>query len=224
MRRFLRKCAVFVLIFALISKAGEKVSGDSFVSCFSPCGNFVCALSDGMGTGHTALNESRRATELLKCFVSSGIELDTALSLINSSLLLCSLEDSFATMDVCSVDLSCGRIDMYKSGAVAGYIKKCNEILKIESKSLPFGVAEEVFDTKVASVSAGKSAQVVLMTDGVYDVFACGGFGSLNDIIEHSKTDNPQIIASEILNVALEGICGKATDDMSVCVINVWER
>lgn len=209
---------------AMMSKDGEKVSGDSLISCFSPVGNFVCALSDGMGAGHTALRESRRATELLKCFVSSGMDLNTALSLINSSLLLCSLEDSFATMDVCSVDLSCGRIDMYKSGAAAGYIKKGNEILKIESDSLPFGVSEDFSDTKVVSVPVGKSAQVILMTDGVYDVFACGGFGALNDIIEHSKTDNPQVVASEILSVAMECTCGKAVDDMSVCVINVWER
>ena len=152
------------------------------------------------------------------------MDLDTALRLINSSLLLRSSDEEFVTMDVCLVDLSCGKIDMYKSGAVAGFVKKGKEILKIESDSLPFGVTDDFGDVNVTSVSVGKSSQIILMTDGVYDVFACTGLGALSDIIEHSKTDNPQIIASEIHNVALEGTCGRALDDMSVCVINVWER
>ncbi len=209
---------------AAVCKHGEEVSGDSFISCVSPRGDFVAALSDGMGTGSAALAESRTATELLKNFVVSGMDIETSLELINSSLLLRSSEDNFATMDVCSIDLSKGNINLYKSGAATGFVKKGNNLIKIESDSLPFGILKDYGKTKTTSLDADKSAQVILMTDGVYDVFACTGASNLEDIILCSKTDNPQILASEIMNVALEQTISKALDDMSVCVINVWER
>lgn len=209
---------------ASISKSGEDISGDSFVSCVSPQGCFVAAISDGMGTGKAASVESITATELLKSFMVSGMDIETSLELINSSLLLRSSGDSFATMDVCSIDLSKGSISLFKSGAATGYVKKGSEVFKIESDSLPFGVLKNYGKISTREFDADKTTQVILMTDGVYDMFAAAQELSIETILRNTRTDNPQTIASELLNKALELSGGKPIDDMTVVALNIWQK
>ncbi len=209
---------------ASVSKKGEKISGDSFVSCVSPQGNFVAALSDGMGTGEAASKESTAAIELLRCFIMSGMDIETALELINSSLLLRSAGDSFATMDVCSVDLSAGNVNIFKSGAATSYIKNASEIFKVESDSLPFGVLKNDSSVTTRIFGVEKTAQIVIMSDGVFDVLSWADEDIVEKILRENSTDNPQIIASEILSQALKLSEDTAHDDMTVAVVNVWER
>ena len=206
---------------AFVPKDGEKVSGDSFVVCRSSGDGAVAAISDGMGTGAEAAAESRTATELLGNFLGAGIDTETALELINSSLLLRSSGVNFATMDVCKADLSSGSILISKNGAATGYIKTGDEVIRVESDSLPFGVLPHYgkISTKVFPVK-GQST-VVMVSDGVADVFAMHNKEYIPDIIKEKQ--NPQLTASTILGKALELSDGKAMDDMTVVVVDVWE-
>ncbi len=209
---------------AEICKHSEKVSGDSFTVCTSHTGELVAALSDGMGTGENARIESRTATKLMEDFIVSGMDTETTLELINSSLLLRSSGDSFATMDVCCVDLDLGKITLSKSGAAPCYVKATGEIAKVESDSLPFGVLAHYGKISTKNVDAGDFATVVMMSDGVYDVFEINDIGILENLIGDIKTENPQIVASSILKSALNLTDGKAMDDMTVAVINVCKN
>jgi len=206
---------------SFVPKDGEKVSGDSFVVCRSSGDGAVAAISDGMGTGPEAAAESRTATELLSNFLGAGIDTETALELINSSLLLRSSGDSFATMDVCRADLSSGSILISKNGAATGYVKTGDEVTKVESDSLPFGVIGHYgkISTKIFPVKG--EATVVMMSDGVADVFAMHNKEYIPDIIKEKQ--NPQLTASTILGKAMELSDGKAMDDMTVVVVDVWE-
>ncbi len=209
---------------ATACKNGEEISGDSFVICENACGETVAAISDGMGTGAGASRESRAATELLRDFLSAGIDVETALELINSSLLLRSSGDSFATMDVCTVRLSDGVLRFSKSGAAPGYIKNEYGISKIESSSLPFGVIGNESNVKTEIFTVENSAVVLMMSDGVYDVFEHEAEDGIMKKFESMETVNPQIIASVILNSALELSGGKADDDMTVVALAVWKN
>lgn len=209
---------------AAVCRSGEEVSGDSHVICENACGETVCAISDGMGTGVSASRESLAATELLRDFLSSGIDVETSLELINSSLLLRSSGDSFATMDVCTARLSDGVLSFSKSGAAPSYIRNEYGISKIESDSLPFGVLETDSNIKTELFAVENSAVVLMMSDGVYDVFDHEKEDGIMKKFESLETVNPQIIASVMLNTALELSGGKADDDMTVLALSVWKN
>lgn len=206
---------------AMTMRKGEKVCGDSYVVCENSYGEFVAAISDGMGTGKKASEESVNAVELLKNFMSAGMDVETALELINSALLLRSSGDSFATMDVCVVNVFMGHLCFYKSGAAPGYIKNECGVSKICSDSLPFGVLSDYGKIKTEMFSVDKSALVVMMSDGMSDLFHSDGKDTIKQIIENTNTDNPQIIASGLMNEAMK-LCGKKPDDdITVQVLSV---
>ena len=67
------------------------------------------ALSDGMGIGEKASNESQTAVRLLETLLSSGFTREVALKTINSVLMLRSHRESFATLDMMIFDLYTGK-------------------------------------------------------------------------------------------------------------------
>lgn len=201
---------------------GETVCGDSFTVIESPAGNVVAAISDGMGTGKSAKYESMTAIGLLNSFVSSGIEIETALNVINFSLIVTSFGDSFATMDVCSVNRHSGKIDIYKFGATTGYVKTNDGVFSVCSASLPFGVIADFGEIKCHTLDAEDVSMIVLMSDGVTDAINYDGEDRIINRIKNIQTDNPQYMASQLLNDALSYTEQKAKDDMTVIAISVW--
>jgi len=209
---------------ASIGRDGEKVSGDSFIICENAYGETVVAISDGMGTGPMASKESVTATELLQKFISSGMDVATSLELINSSLLLRSSGECFATMDVCTVNLSSGVVNFSKSGAAPSYIKNEYGISKVESSSLPFGILGKESEVKNELFPLENYAVILMVSDGVSDVFCADDEDEIIKKLENTETVNPQILASLILSTALELSGGKADDDMTVVAISVWKN
>lgn len=204
-------------------KNTEKVSGDSFIICKNAFGETVMAICDGMGTGASAAGESSSATELLKDFADAGMDAETSLELINSSLLLKSSGESFSTMDVCTVRCTDGIITFSKSGAAPSYIKNEYGISKVEADNLPFGISEKYSQIKNEIFTVENSAVIVMVSDGVSDVYAAEEDGLIKKL-ESLETFNPQIIASVILNTAVELSGGKADDDMTVIAAVVWKN
>lgn len=209
---------------ATAKRSGEAVSGDSFIICENAYGETVIAISDGMGTGASASKESLTATELLQNFISAGMEVETSLELINSSLLLRSSGENFATMDVCTVNLSSGVVNFSKSGAAPSYIKNEYGVSKIESSSLPFGILKEESEVKNEMFPLENSAVILMVSDGISDVFSSDEEDGIIKKLENTETVNPQILASLVLNTALELSGGKADDDMTVVAISVWKN
>lgn len=203
---------------------GEKVNGDSYIICENSWGEYVVALSDGMGTGKKASDESMNATELLGNFMSAGMDVETALELINSALLLRSSGDSFVTMDVCVVNPADGIVKFFKSGAAPGYIKNECGVSTIDSESLPFGVLADYGKINTEFYTLDGSAIAVLVTDGISDIFCRDNENMLKTIIEKSDTQNPQVLASMILKSALEMCAEKPDDDMTAVVLSIKKQ
>ncbi len=203
---------------------GETVCGDSFTALESPTGNVVAAISDGMGTGKSAKYESMTAIGLLNSFVSSGIEIKTALNVINSSLIVTSLSDSFATMDVCCINRHSGKIDIYKFGAATGYVKTSDGVFAVCSECLPFGVISDFGEIQCHTLDAEDVSMIVLMSDGVTDAINYDGEDRIIKRIQNIQTDNPQYMASQLINDALSYTNQNAKDDMTVIAISVWSN
>ena len=203
---------------------GEEVCGDSYTICENSFGETVIAISDGMGTGSAAARESTAAAELLRDFSDAGMNVETSLELINSSLLLRSSGENFATMDVCTVRCSDGVISFSKSGAAPSYVKNEYGISKIESNALPFGVMEQQSEINTEVFTVENSAVVLMVSDGVSDDFVSEEEDGLIKKLETLETVNPQVVASVILNTAIELSGGKADDDMTVIAISIWKN
>ena len=208
---------------SMVPKAGEKVSGDSTVLCENAKGEIVAALSDAMGAGIASSKESEDAMALLKNFMNAGIESSTAVELINSALLLRSSPDIFVTMDMCVVNPMDGNAMIIKSGASPGYIKNSCGVSVVRGNSLPFGTLREHDDISTDIFNVGKNALVIMVSDGISEIFATQDSDILKGIIEVTDTTNPQIMASVIMKQALKQCDNKPKDDMTVMVVNIQQ-
>ncbi|MBR3933167.1 MAG: SpoIIE family protein phosphatase [Clostridia bacterium] len=208
--------------FASKPKNGEEVSGDTFKLINSDGRNYFAVLSDGMGSGANACKESNAAVNLMEKFIKAGFNSDTAVKLINSSLLLKSARESFSTLDLCRVDLGSGTLSFTKLGAACSYIKKDNEITKIKACTLPAGILKDI-EVESHYISLDTDTTVVLVSDGVADIELknqdCRGW--LKQELKKINTSNPQIIASKLCRKAQSLQGGNVGDDMTVIVLNI---
>ena len=65
----------------------QQISGDSFSFLHKEEGVFLASLSDGMGTGLNAYQESEKVVDLLEQFLEAGFSKEAAVKMINSALL-----------------------------------------------------------------------------------------------------------------------------------------
>lgn len=209
---------------ASVPRHGEKYCGDSTVCRQNADSEYFAILSDGMGSGVSAHEESSTVSGLFSDFMEAGMDCATALDIINSFLLLRSSDDRLATMDICSVNLNSGMINLYKSGAVSGYVRIENEVFVVPGDTSPFGLAYVEASGVCKSFFADKSALLVMVSDGIRDALGTEADKQIVDILNFSKSDNPQKIASAILNLALELCDSCPEDDMTVVSVNVWKK
>ena len=67
-------------------KETEKISGDNYAFFTTGTGNQTAILSDGMGSGDKACADSTMVVELMEKFLEAGFQTETAVQMINSSL------------------------------------------------------------------------------------------------------------------------------------------
>lgn len=205
-------------------KQGEKVSGDNFSILNLENGQMILSLSDGMGTGVNANEESESVIELLEQFMEAGFKEDSAIRLINSILVLKSENQSFSTIDLSMLNLYTGVCEFVKIGAATTFIKRDNWVETISSTSMPVGVFNQVdFDQKSKKLYNGD--YIIMMSDGVLDCLKdVDKEVTMQKIIMEMKTNNPQEMANYILEKALAENEHIPLDDMTVLVAGVWEK
>ena len=86
-----------------------RVSGDSCLCTPIGEGEFLIALSDGMGQGMRAAEESNLTVNTLSQLIKAGFEAELALRMVNSILLLKSDDEIFSTVDMGFINLYTGR-------------------------------------------------------------------------------------------------------------------
>ncbi|MDR2899261.1 MAG: stage II sporulation protein E, partial [Clostridiales bacterium] len=209
---------------ASVKKDNSHVSGDSHsvVEVNDSC--VVLALSDGMGSGSNARSESQAAIELLESFLAAGFSKEMAVQMINSVLVLKSGDDSFSTMDICSINLHTGMADFVKIGAVSTFIKRGQNVSCILSDSLPLGVINDA-DIRSTQKKLKDGDLIIMVTDGVTD--ASGTYGGKSWVVGalcEFEGSNPQDVADYIIKKAVKMSKGSVKDDMTVLCARVWEK
>lgn len=143
----------------------SAMCGDAYKYFFDGRGHFIMILSDGMGTGGRAAVDGAMASGLMSRLIKAGFGYDCSLRILNSSMLFKSTDESLATVDIASIDLFTGQVELYKAGAAPTLIRRSGRTGKAESTSLPAGILREIsFDKAVVKCKIGDI--VVLMSDG----------------------------------------------------------
>ena len=214
----------FTVATAACPKEEGGISGDSVSFLETASGISVIALSDGMGSGILAREESKSAIELLEQFIEAGFEKELAINMINSVLLLRSAEEKFATLDICTVNLYTAKAEFMKMGAAAAYILRDGKIIAIRSETLPVGILQQVSMEK-NDIELKHNDMVLLMTDGIME--AVGeeqqDVAWLSSLFATFYSSNPQDVAAYILQEAQKKAKQGRKDDMTVIAGRFWE-
>lgn len=199
----------------------EAICGDSFTIATLKEGKQLIALSDGMGVGQLALNESQAAVRLLENLLNSGFDRDVTLRTINSVLQLKSSTDTFATLDMLMIDLFTAEVDFIKVGSAPSFIRRGRRVGVVTSNSLPIGIMDNV-DISSERRSLCPGDMIILISDGVLEASReVEGEDWIPAFLAAVDETDPQRTADMILQKAL-GLCrGKPRDDMTVIAVTI---
>lgn len=206
-----------------ISKEDSEASGDCNLQMRLDDGKYVLAISDGMGTGAKARENSKLVITRLKKLLQGGFEKEQSINLINSSLSLKTKEDEFATLDMCVLDLYEGNLSFVKNGACNTYIKNKKNISIIKSEEMPIGTGLEVtLKEKIVPVSDGDI--IVICSDGLVDSKEDLKKDWVEEFLKNISTNNVQKISDMILAEAIDNNYGVAADDITVIVAKILKK
>ena len=209
---------------ARTSKDGEIVSGDTFSFMNLDSGETVMILSDGMGTGERASEESELVIELLEEFLEAGFTEKSAIKLINSILVVNSDAQTVSTLDISSINLFTGVCNFIKIGASTTFIKRNGWIETIQSTNLPVGMFNEI-DIEGSEKKLYDGDYVIMVSDGMLDfVSEVDKEEVFKNILAEIDVTNPQEMADTILERILEKEEHGVRDDMTVLVAGFWEK
>lgn len=181
-------------------------------------------MSDGMGSGVQAYEESEQVIDLLERMTEAGFSESSALKLINSMYMAREESGGFATADIVVLNLYQKNCHFVKCGASTTYLFHQNEVEKIEGEALPIGVLNDI-EPYMRKTSISSGDYVIMMTDGVADSFLTEEFeleGLIWNYLEERLS--PQDMADELLQEAVARWQGEPEDDMSVLVVKLYEN
>lgn len=151
---------------ACLPKSGEALCGDTHRVYVGQDGRAVLMISDGMGCGGRAAVDSKLAVEMMERLFAAGFDYDTALNFVNSAIMMKSADESFATVDIASIDLYTGETEILKAGAPPSYLRRYGRVERIAPSSMPAGILSKVrFEHSRTALQPGDL--VVVVSDGV---------------------------------------------------------
>lgn len=149
-----------------IPRGSSRVCGDCYESFTDSRGMLYVILSDGMGSGSRARVDSAMACSVLSKLLKSGISLKVALETVNTVLMVKSSDESFATLDICRIDLNSGECAVYKAGAATTYIKSSDKLIRAALSSPPAGLGGKL-SVPAQKFTVGSGDVILMMTDGI---------------------------------------------------------
>ncbi len=209
---------------AAVAAKGD-ISGDVYSFMELTSGKYLLALADGMGSGKLANEESTATIELLESFMESGFKNEVAVKMINSALVLKSDLENFSTMDITLVDEYTGIAEFLKLGASTSFLVRGEEVTTIKASSFPIGILDRV-DIVSCKKQLKDGDVVIMVTDGILE--SKNDFLNKEETFKHfireAKSNNPQYLASYLLEKTKNLLVGEENDDMTIIVARVWKQ
>ena len=209
---------------AVKKRDGSKVSGDSYTFMELGGGIYMLALSDGMGSGGKAKEESAASVELFEDFMEAGFERDMVLEQLNSLLLMkAGGEDIFATLDICNINLYDGSAEFVKIGGMPSYLITEEGVRMIGGGGLPIGIMDSA-ESNSTELRLSDNDVIVMVTDGVTEAAPCllGKEKWFAQVIEKYSDLQPDKLCDKLLEEAVKAGKGRIRDDMTVIAAKIW--
>ncbi len=206
-----------------VPRGGEEISGDSYTLKSRLPGQAIMSLSDGMGSGRLANEDSEKVIELSEQLLETGFSARAALKLVNTVLLLTGRVDRPATMDLCLVDLYSGGAELMKLGAAASFVIGAETVDVLSADHVPAGVLNPV-EPVLLSRKLWDGDRIVMVSDGVLEAMP-GEMkeDAFQDFLAGLPEAGPQETAEMVMAYALS-LDGEPKDDMTVLVGGIYGR
>lgn len=209
---------------ARVAKTGERISGDNFSVLFSDDGQMTASLSDGMGTGIRANKESEMIIELLERFLEAGFCKETALGMMNATLVMNDQNGRYSTVDVVSVDLHDGSCEFVKLGASYTFIKREHVVETIQMETMPIGLFQKQQLVKTER-KLEDGDYIIMVSDGVLaPIPEEEQVKVMENLLLEMEQVNPKDMANAIMEKMLRECGCDPKDDMTVLVFGVWKK
>ena len=211
--------------FAQEAKNQRQICGDSCGMFQLGNRNYVLILSDGMGVGIKAARESEAVVFLLERFLRAGFKPSMAVHMLNSLLLFRSEEETFATIDLATIDLYTGETEFLKIGSAPSYIIRGEDILPVHNKALPVGIIKDIMVEPSKEILQNGDI-LIMITDGLLEVDKQEADQETKflEILQSTKYLSPEVMAGEILYQVKLNVAERRNDDLSVLVAKIqWE-
>lgn len=199
-----------------LSSSQTELCGDNHLIKSYQNGHFLAAISDGMGKGFLAFEDSRRVLEALDslCYCSTSVE--TNIEILNLLYILQGYTERYSTLDAIDINRSSMTANIFKLGASNTYILHDDlTYTKIENSSLPLGIEEEIIHTEV---QLKDNDMILFSSDGIFENVV--DEQKLIELIKNIKNEIPQKIAYTILEHTLSTKT-KVKDDMSIIILKI---
>lgn len=207
-----------------VAKTGERICGDNFSVLFSDDGKMTASISDGMGSGIRANKESEMVIELLERFLEAGFCKETALAMMNATLVMNDQNGGYSTVDVASVDLHSGACEFVKLGASYTFIKKEHMIETIQMNTMPIGLFQKQQLVKTQR-QLEDGDYVIMISDGVLSAIPEEEqVKVMEDMLLDMEDTNPKEMSNAIIEKMLRECNCDPKDDMTVLVFGVWKK
>lgn len=213
----------FGIEYGVVATSGEQSfrAGDAHEVFPIHEGLTAVLLSDGMGQDIHAYHESRKVIRLMRECLNQKMDPETAMHTLHYMMSLNGLDDMYATLDLALIDLQDGRLWSWKAGSMSTYIKRGDDFLRLDSKSVPVGFLPSLsIEAKKEDLKSGD--MIVMMTDGVFhgDVSLELQEKALYGILKKYGQASSEEIAERIVN-ELERRFRSMEDDRTVLVLKV---
>ncbi|ARD48468.1 SpoIIE family protein phosphatase [Sporosarcina sp. P33] len=213
----------FSLDYDIVTTAGKGSfhGGDAYELFKIHDGLSAVLLSDGMGSDINAYHESRKVIRLMRECLGQKMDPETAIHTLHYMMALNGLDDMYATLDLALIDLQEGRLWSWKAGSMSTYIKRSDECIRLDSKTVPFGFLPS-FSIEAKNEKLKSGDIVVMMTDGIFngDIPLDIQEDVMNQTIERFKEMDCRTIADQVM-MEMERVFESVEDDRTILVMKV---
>lgn len=205
----------------LQEKGSIPANGDAVLIRALSGSRMLFAISDGMGHGLQARNESKRTLEMLAVCLHAGYDTEQTMRVVNGAMLSATGGETFATLDLGVVDLWTGETRISKLGACSSFVVQGQKISRLTGEALPLGILEHVYPAEKV-IQLEENDRILMMSDGVADLFATDD--EVIRLIHKYQSDMPQTMAEMILQEAMDRQQYQPADDMTVLCVQLVSR
>ncbi len=173
-------------------------------------------LSDGMGTGAGAGRVAKSLITAFKNLTEAGYSLESSLRISSEYIRSCQPEESFATLDILSVNLMTGEIRIQKCGAGKSYILSDGGLTPIPQGGYPIGILEEVSLTNTV-ITPDNNITLLMMNDGADSL----RIEKLAEIAQEQRELPTDDLAAMVTSEAYKSQKENYRDDITVAAIRI---